>query len=500
MRGSRPLPEPSATTLPAIKRSEVDGVPLLWSDAPGQPVLALHFRVGRADERACEAGLTHLVEHLAMGTIGQPRYEHNAWVDTTRTVFYANGSLVDVASFGRAISSALASLPTNRLEHERSILKREAAGQSPGISDSHLNFRFGLTGFGLSGQPEFGLGAVAAERVGAWARERFGRGNVMAFMTGAPPSDLRLELNDGAAFPNPRPVPEPTVPLPSHITTPTGGVALGFLLERKIGAGTFLALYHRMLRQRLRLERGLIYDVLADYQPLDATWAAALVGGECDPAHAQEVADIALDELTRLMNGEVDQAELDAETDDFRQSIEDPTQVAGLLDSMVRDELAGMPFRGAEERYAEQRATTAEHIAEHAAQARRSLILLADVEQHTDDIVAYPMSSTDAVAGREVKPLLSVLGFGPKVRLTIGPEGVSLRAKDGSLATVRYEDCVVLERPKDDELVLWGRDLSRVYVPGAFWRGGDQILAEIEAAVPPEIVVRDTFSHDYIED
>ena len=110
------------------------------------------------------------------------------------------------------------------------------------------------------------------------------------------------------------------------------------------------------------------------------------------------------------------------------------------------------------------------------------------------------MSSTDLVAGREVKPLLSVLGFGPKVRLTIGPDGVSLRAKDGSLATVRYADCVVLERPNDDELVMWGRDLSRVYVPAAFWRGGAEVLAEIAAAVPPEIVVRDTFSHDYIED
>lgn len=494
------MPEPTAPTLPLIQRTEVDGVPLLWADAPGQPILALHFRVGRADERAWEGGLTHLVEHLAMGTIGQPRYEHNAWVDTTRTVFYANGSKVDVASFGQAITTALAALPTDRLEHERSILKREAAGESPGISDSHLNFRFGMAGFGLSGQPEFGLGAVTAERVAEWARERFGRGNVMAFMTGAPPADLRLQLNEGAAFPNPRPIPEPTAPLPSHVRTPSGGVAIGFLLERTIGAGTFLALYHRMLRQRLRLERGLIYDVLADYQPLDASWAAALVGGECDPTHAQEVADIALDELGRLMNGEVDEAEVDAETDDFRQSIEDPTQVAGLLDSMVRDELAGMPFRTAEDRYREQQATTAEHIAGHAAQARRSLILLADVEQHTSDIVAYPMSSTDLVAGREVKPLLSVLGFGPKVRLTIGPDGVSLRAKDGSLATVRYADCVVLERPNDDELVMWGRDLSRVYVPAAFWRGGEEVLAEIAAAVPPEVVVRDTFSHDYIED
>ncbi|MFL5708312.1 MAG: hypothetical protein ACJ77Y_04875 [Chloroflexota bacterium] len=83
--------------------------------------------------------------------------------------------------------------------------------------------------------------------------------------------------------------------------------------------------------------------------------------------------------------------------------------------------------------------------------------------------------------------------------MTIGPDGVSLVAKDGSIATVRYEDCVVLERPTDDELVMWGRDLSRVYVPATFWRGGQQILAEIEAALPPEIVIHERYSHDYLE-
>ena len=115
------------------------------------------------------------------------------------------------------------------------------------------------------------------------------------------------------------------------------------------------------------------------------------------------------------------------------------------------------------------------------------------------DIVVYPLTSSDAVAGREVKPLLSVMGFGPKIRLIIGPDGVSLRAKDGSMATVRYTDCVLLERPNDDELVLWGRDLSRVYISGPFWRGGEEILAEVMAAVSADLVVHDTFSHDYIE-
>ena len=30
------MPEPTAPALPSIHRTEVDGVPVLWSDAPGQ--------------------------------------------------------------------------------------------------------------------------------------------------------------------------------------------------------------------------------------------------------------------------------------------------------------------------------------------------------------------------------------------------------------------------------------------------------------------------------
>lgn len=491
--------ESTAPRLPTIVRTEVDGVPILWSEAPGTPIFALHGRVGRVDEPAHEGGLTHIVEHLSMSTLGQPRYDHNAWVEATRTVFHATASRADLATFASTLTAALADPPLDRLDHERGILKRESANHSPGVVDTHLNFRFGMAGHGLAGQPEFGLGGATAERVGGWSTERFSRANVVAFMTGELPPDMHLELPEGTRFPVPSPVPEPSTPVPSVITSPNDGVALGFLLPRRLGLGTFLALYHRVLRQRLRLERGLIYDVLADLQPLDGDWAAALVGGECDPGHVQQVADIALEELDQMASGEVDEKELRDEVGEWMSVLQDPTQVAGLLDSMVQDELAGKPYRSPEERYEEQFRITTDDVVAMAGEARRSLLLMAEIQPPAADIVPYPVTSSDAVAGREVKPLLSVMGFGPKIRLLIGPDGVSLRAKDGSLATVRYRDCVILERPNDDELVLWGRDLARVYVVGSFWRGGDEVVAEIMAALPSDIVVHDVFSHDYIE-
>jgi hypothetical protein len=65
--------------------------------------------------------------------------------------------------------------------------------------------------------------------------------------------------------------------------------------------------------------------------------------------------------------------------------------------------------------------------------------------------------------------------------------------------TVRYADCVILEHPVEDELVMWGRDGVRLYVPAVFWRGGEDVLAEIRRSVPPEVVVTHKMSHDLIE-
>ncbi len=94
---------------------------------------------------------------------------------------------------------------------------------------------------------------------------------------------------------------------------------------------------------------------------------------------------------------------------------------------------------------------------------------------------------------------MSMLGLGRRQRLVIGPDGVSLRASDGTLTTILYADCVVLERPADDEIVLWDRDGDRLYIPAIFWRGGSALIDEITAALPEDIVTHDRISVDLID-
>jgi hypothetical protein len=92
-----------------------------------------------------------------------------------------------------------------------------------------------------------------------------------------------------------------------------------------------------------------------------------------------------------------------------------------------------------------------------------------------------------------------MLGLGRRQRLLIGPEGVTLRTSDGTVTTIRYADCVLLERPAEDEIVLWDRDGDRIYVPGVFWRAGRELIAEIAAALPADIVIEDRISLDLID-
>jgi zinc protease len=479
---------------PRIERTEVDGVPVLWSDAPGQPTLALQFRVGRIDERPADAGITHVVEHLTMGPLGEPRYEHNAFVDPVRTVFFAMGTPVEVTAFADTVTRTLQAPPLDRLEREREVLKREAAGRETGIVEEHLRYRFGMRGHGLLAYPEFGLGTVSADLVGRWTTERYGRGNASAWMTAAPPPGLRFHLADGPALPMPAIEPEPTVRLPSHV--PEGnGVGFGFVVTRARGAGTLVAILQRRLRHRLRLDRGVMYDVVGDYHPLDGRLAAGLVGGDCDPRHVREIVDAGFEELERLGAGAVTREELDDEVADMRRALTDPTATPGLLDAML-----GMEPRGPEERFAEQSDTTAEDIAERAREARASLILFAETEQHPDDLTPYPMMSLETLPGREVKPLLSFFGLGPKHRLVVGADGVSIHHKDGLLSTVRYPDCVVAEVASDEDLILWGSDGARVWIPAAFWRGGQGLIEEVLGRVDPSVVVRDRISHDLVGD
>ncbi len=261
-----------------FQRAELDGVPIYWADCPTGPLTAsLGFRVGRVDEELRFAGITHLVEHLVMSTLGMPEYEHNAVVEDKRTLFYATGSAEDVIAFLHAVVDGLTHLPIDRIAHERKILRAEDDRLDPGITELLRGLRFGPVGHGVIATHQLGLESLEPGHVTEWANTRFTAQNAALWLTGPIPDGLRLALPSGEPFPIPEPRAIEWLRLPAFFAGPPGGVAISIVGARWGGLSAAIAIAERRLQRRLRHERGLVYYIQADSDPLTRDVAEAVI-------------------------------------------------------------------------------------------------------------------------------------------------------------------------------------------------------------------------------
>ena len=140
-------------------RTSIDGVETFWAPCEGPLRCVLSFRNGMADETYLTAGISHVVEHLALFGLEDASRHNNGYVDATTTVFHTQGSADEVATFLTRLTAQLSHLPLQRLEQERSVLAAEAAMRAgTGGVNTHRGALFSL-GLLLAAQ-----GAAATER------------------------------------------------------------------------------------------------------------------------------------------------------------------------------------------------------------------------------------------------------------------------------------------------------------------------------------------------
>jgi predicted Zn-dependent peptidase len=133
------------------ERTLVDDVPVLWAEAPGPFTGALVFRAGGVDETLPTAGVSHLVEHLALFTAGTRRFTVNGFVEGTRTAFWASGTRDEVTGFLTDVARALGDLPLERLDAERRVLRtEESSSGANGPPAVLLGLRYGPHGHASS--------------------------------------------------------------------------------------------------------------------------------------------------------------------------------------------------------------------------------------------------------------------------------------------------------------------------------------------------------------
>lgn len=485
----------AARALPSLERTEIDGIPVVWTTTSDGPfTAALSFRVGRADERLPQAGISHVVEHLALARLGVQEYDHNGFVDSTRTVFHSIGSPEEAVEFMAAVSIGLSDPPLGRLQMERRILRTEHDQQGgPSIGGAVRQFRFGFEGHGLVGEDELGLGWLGPEPVAAWIADRFTRPNAAIWMSGPPPAGMRAVLADGPRHGPPAIAPIDYLRFPAHNLWSGPGTTLTFLIRRQPAANMVVNIAHRRARQRLRYDKGLIYDVAIDYEPLDGQTAHVTLGADCPPEQLDAVRDALLAVLDELAADGPTHEELEGEVNGFMRQFDDRDATLGFLDASVMDILFSEEPRTAQSMYERRQAVTPAEAADVLREGLASLLIVAGGEPLPADRVSrYPAWSSDEVQGREYGPAgFFFPGRKPRERLIVGQDGITLRAAPTELITIRYRDCVAVAHGTATQRELFSRDGFRIPIDAAFWKNGTAIIEAIDSAIPPELVACD---------
>jgi hypothetical protein len=468
-----------------IEDLEIDGVAVAFVRRPGPLSAGLTFRVGQADESLANRGITHLVEHLALFSLGLTDYHSNGHTGSLFTNFHMHGSLVDVPDFFASVCTSLANLPLQRLETEKAILRTEESGQSLGPAGQLPLWRYGAQGYGLTSYPEWGLERLTGTAVSEWANSWFTRENAALWIVGEDiPDNLRLPLPAGAR----RAVPAPTSALPvtpAYFADGTGMVLLDTLVRRTSAATVFGVVLERELFRYLRQEGGYSYMANTSYEPRDAETAHLMAFADALPEKMDAVLGGFVDVLARVRLGQFDESVVVAAKARLRESFVHPDIDAMRVAGYSSDQLIGARNRPIEELREELEAVTAADIHAVAIEALGSALLQVPAERTAEwaGFTQAPLRSVGTLEGNRHNSLDDSDYY-----LTSGAQGVSVTGPDTAVS-VRFNDCVGQLRWPDGKRLLVGRDGFNVTVEPTLWAIDEAALEHIDSQVDPWLVI-----------
>ncbi|WP_406332313.1 M16 family metallopeptidase [Streptomyces sp. NBC_00203] len=477
---------PVAKLAGLVGHTTTQGIPTLYTPKQGEITAGLFFRVGRADETLATAGITHLVEHLALHRLGLSDLHYNGATANAYTLFHVTGSEDEVVAYLNSVCAALRDLPLDRLETEKEILRTEAAGRGGGPSHQMPLWRYGAQSYGLSSYSELGTWRLTPDEVRHWAQTRFTRDNAVLWITSdSVPEGLDLTLPAGTRLP--APAASNALPVtPAYIHGDDGHVVFNAVLPRSTAGAVLADVLGRALFQDLRQEGGYSYSAEADYTPRDADCATLTAYADALPKKQDAVVGGFVDVLARLRAGRIEQAELDSARTKALKMYDTPELAAVSLPSYALSLLLGHPILSPDEHRAELRALTVEDLREAAREMWSTGLL--QVPGRGADWAGFflaPQYSTHALTGTRHRSLED-----EHVTLTIGAEGVSLTTPRGPV-TVRYDACAAMAARPDGARTLTGYDGFSVTIEPTLYKSvTPERIAAVDAAVPPAAVVR----------
>lgn len=474
----------SADPLRTARREELAGLPAYVADVPGPTRAALLFRVGQADETLPTRGLTHLVEHLALGHFARADAVDGA-VDVLYTFAVVEGAPHEVTERLHEIAARFSDPPTDRLDTERRILDVENRGKSPHPSAQLLSLFYGPRGPGLMAYDEIGLRHATARDVCDHAQRWFTRENAALALTG-PVGDLselplRAGVRRGAV--QTTVLPQPT--LPAEIALADVGMALGAPLRSGDVVTVLTALIERKVWSVLRQTQGLVYDVECRVRPVGPSERLLYLTSDAGPDDAGAALKVVVQEIQRLAQGDFSREDLAEAQDDLRRrAASNPLMV---LTGAAMIELGRGEVRDPAEILAGQGAVTPDEIAAVAGDLSEQLIATLP-EGKSSGVLLKLDTATNLVKGtryeRRQQPRNPEAGD-----LIVGQAGLSAIAPTGHVTTVEFDACVAAIREPGDALALVGETGAVIVVDPADVENGLDALVRIEATLRPELIV-----------
>lgn len=470
---------------------EVDGVPALWSDLPGPLHAHLLFGVGQAHETLPQHGLTHLLEHLVLTGSSQSPHTYNGVTGLVSTRFDVSGTPADVIRHLEVVCAALREPPVERLEHERGVLRTEAAQRAWSPAEQLLTWRWGPQGFGIPAYEELALHWAGAEDVHDWSG-RFGADNAVLWLSQPPPPALRLPLAPVRRTAGAQPaLVSPDAPLPGTFPLPERGVSFSLLCGREPAAAAAMWLLQHRLEQRLRHEQGLVYSVQSATEVLDGQTRHAMFRIDCLPEHSRQVQDEVVSVLLTSSDRATDDewSLLRAQHDLYLEVPEDQ-RLGQYLDSAAQSHLLGRVVEGMAEWDEAVRSATREDVAHYLGQVRPSLVLGGAVPDAVPAALAAPLPlfSAERVQGTALTPSARHPDQGVQSAI-VGASGVSLVRRTGDTVSVRTDRLAAVLCFDDGTRHLIGTDGFAVRLAPEEWSRPAAALRSLDTALPASLRV-----------
>lgn len=467
--------------------NEVDGVPVFSTDIPGPLRAMLIFRVGAVDETLPTHGITHLVEHLAMfplmQTLGAVN-RLNATVEPLRTRFMATGTPHEVASFLSDVTANLTALPLDRVESEKKVLRTEAANRATGSVKGAWTWRFGAVGPGLMDFEEYGLRWLTGEHVAHWAESWFTAGNAVLWLSGPLPENLHLNLKAGERKP---------VPMlqPLQLKTPAiyqqgdRWVLLSMLGPRTTAINVGARIFDTRLRDRIRHQSSIAYEVHANYQRLDPSTAEITAFADSLAPNARDAAQALADVARDLAASGPSVEEIAAVRAERRRAWEHPESGLGLLEQQAIEELEGLERQSIAELDAEAEALTPAEVAKAFQEALPTSVLAIprEVPMTIAGFTPIPLGSGERVKGVQVSPMA---GSGHSDLIDFSDQGISLTLPNRTTIGMRWSDVVVAPWWSDGRRSLINTEGAGIHIVPEKWQFVQPLLEAIRQRVPQE--------------